>query len=94
MPKGKRWNITTSGDRSIKEIQKELKGEGFSVDQVHEEVGGHNRRPRDAVAKKLKGIKGVSDVSPEKRASTLGHRTRRSRGEPTDAPGCFLLLSV
>ena len=65
MPKGKRWNITTSGDRSIKEIQKELKGEGFSVDQVHEEVGVITGSATDAVAKKLKGIKGVADVSPE-----------------------------
>ena len=65
MAKSKRWNITTSGNRSLKDIQKEVKGEGFSVDQVHEEIGIITGSASDDVAKKLKSIKGVTDVSPE-----------------------------
>ena len=66
MAKGKRWNITTSGDRPLKDIKKDVKKAGFSVDQAHEEIGIITGAGSDAVAKKLKGIPGVTDVSPEK----------------------------
>jgi hypothetical protein len=65
MAKGKRWNITTSGDRSLKDVKKEVKEAGFTVDEVHEEIGIITGAASDAVAKKLKAIPGVSDVSPE-----------------------------
>jgi len=39
MSKSKRWNVTKSGDRSLSDVKKDLKEAGFSVDQVHEEIG-------------------------------------------------------
>lgn len=65
MAKGKRWNITTSGDRSLKDIRKDVKEAGFSVDEVYEEIGIITGAASEAVAKKLKAIPGISDVSPE-----------------------------
>ena len=65
MSKSKRWNITTSGNRSLRDIQKDAKEEGFSVDQVHEEIGIITGTASDAVAKKLRAIPGIADVSPE-----------------------------
>jgi hypothetical protein len=64
MAKSKRWNVTKLGDRSLSDIKKDLKKAGFSVDQVHEEIGVITGAASDAVAKKLRAIPGI-DVSPE-----------------------------
>lgn len=65
MSKGKRWNITTSGHRSLAEVRKDVKEAGFDVDQVHEEIGIITGAASEAVAKKLRAIPGIADVSPE-----------------------------
>ena len=40
MPKSsKGWIVTTSGERSVKDVAKDLKAKGFSVDQVLDEIG-------------------------------------------------------
>lgn len=65
MSKSKRWNITKSGDRSLSDVKKDLKKAGFSVDQVHEEIGVITGAASEDVAKKLRAIPGIADVSPE-----------------------------
>ena len=65
MAKGKTWIVTTSGERSAKEIAKDLKAKGFTVDQVMDEIGTITGAADDAVASKLRGVDGVTDVSPD-----------------------------
>ena len=65
MPKSKRWVVTTSGDRSLSKVEKDLAGTGFEVDQVLEEIGCITGTAGEDVAEKLREIPGVTDVSPE-----------------------------
>jgi hypothetical protein len=65
MPKNKTWIITTSGQRSTKDVAKDLKAKGFTVDQVLDEIGTIIGAGDDAVADKVRKIDGVSDVSPD-----------------------------
>jgi hypothetical protein len=60
-----RWIVTTSGDRPLHDIQKEMKQTGFAVDQVFDEIGCINGACDDDVAEKVRKIRGVADVSPE-----------------------------
>ena len=65
MPKSKSWIVTTSGERSAKDVAKDLKAKGFSVDQVLDEIGAITGAADDGVVEKVRAIKGVADVSPE-----------------------------
>jgi hypothetical protein len=65
MAKNKTWIITTSGERSTKDVAKDLKAKGFAVDQVLDEIGAITGEADDALVAKLRGIDGVSDVSPD-----------------------------
>jgi hypothetical protein len=65
MAKTKRWVITTSGDRSLNEVRKNVVDSGFKVDQVLSEIGLITGHAGDDVAKKVRNISGVADVSPE-----------------------------
>ena len=70
------WIITTSGDRPIAEVASEIGRRGFSVGQVLEEVGAITGSCSEDVAKQLRSIRGVADVSRD-HAIDLG---------PPDAP--------
>lgn len=65
MAKRNRWVVTTSGDRPLGEVQKDLKKSGFAVDQVLDEIGCITGTCGDDVAEKVRRIRGVTDVSPE-----------------------------
>jgi hypothetical protein len=65
MSKTKRWVVTTSGDRKIHDVSKDLTKTGFSVDSVLDEIGGIIGSASDEVAKRMRAIPGVADVSPE-----------------------------
>lgn len=65
MPQSKRWIVTTGGGRSTKEVAKDLKEKGFSVDQVLDEIGAITGAADESVVSKLRAIKGVTDVSPD-----------------------------
>ena len=65
MAKTKRWVITTSGDRSLNEVRKNVVDSGFKVDQVLNEIGLITGHAEDDVAKKVRNISVVADVSPE-----------------------------
>lgn len=65
MSSGKRWVVTMSSDRSLDDVKKNLSESGFAVDQVLDEIGCITGSGSDDVAKKLRGIPGVADVSAE-----------------------------
>jgi hypothetical protein len=69
--------VVTSGDRPVQEIAGELTGAGFVVDQVLEHIGQVTGRASAAVMRRVKGIRGVTDVSPEHPPFDIG---------PPDAP--------
>ena len=65
MTKAKKWIITTSGDRSIHEIAKDLAKAGLTGSQVLEEVGSITGSAGDKTVAKLRKVRGVVDVSPD-----------------------------
>jgi hypothetical protein len=71
MPEHKGWIVTTSSERSIREIASDLEEAGFSVGYVLEEVGTITGAAADDTITKLRSIPGVVDVSPD-RPITIG----------------------
>lgn len=65
MASGKRWIVTTSSSRSLGDVKKNLSEKGFVVDQVLDEIGCITGSASDDVARKLRSIPGVADVSAE-----------------------------
>jgi hypothetical protein len=61
----KKWIITTAGKDKLADIQKELKDQGFTVNEVMHEIGIISGTASDDVADKLRKINGVTDVSPD-----------------------------
>jgi hypothetical protein len=59
----KEWIVTTSGDRPLTEVAKELKENGFKVVDVLDEVGSITGTGGDDVAEKARAVEGVTDVS-------------------------------
>jgi len=57
--------VTVSGDRSIHEVTKDLEAAGLDVDQVLEAIGTVTGSADPEVSKKLRGIRGVTDVSKD-----------------------------
>ena len=72
MAKHKKWVITTSGDRSISDVEKDAKGKGFSVDNVFDAIGSITGSGDDDVAERLREIPGVADVSEEPPPISIG----------------------
>jgi hypothetical protein len=65
MAESKAWIVTTSPDRPIKEIARDLKEAGFKVGQVLEEIGSITGAAPEDAAKKARSIAGVVDVMPD-----------------------------
>lgn len=65
MSKSQRWIITTHEDRPISDIARDLKKNGFVIDQTLEEIGSITGSATKAVASTLGAINGVADVSPD-----------------------------
>jgi hypothetical protein len=65
MAKRKKWIVTTSGNRPISEIKKDLVEAGFTVDQVLDEIGAIIGFANNDAAERLRAIRGVADVSPD-----------------------------
>jgi hypothetical protein len=72
MSKTKKWVVTTSGNRSLGDIKKELTNTGFKVEEVLSEIGCITGAASDSVADKLRAIPGVADVSPEPPSIDIG----------------------
>jgi hypothetical protein len=65
MPENKKWVVTTSGDRPLKEVKNKLAEKGFAVDQVLDAIGCITGAATEDVAEKVRAVAGVADVSPE-----------------------------
>lgn len=65
MAKHKKWVITLSNQRPISDVSKDLTKVGLTVNQVLTEIGCVTGTASDNVAKKLRSVPGVADVSPE-----------------------------
>lgn len=60
-----RMVITLSGDRPIREVAADLRAAGLDVDHVLEAIGSVTGSSPSHNMKRLRGIRGVADVSPE-----------------------------
>ena len=65
MAGNKRWIVTTSSDRPMADISKDLTDAGFTVGTVLEAVGSIVGEAGEDALTKLRSIKGVVDVSPD-----------------------------
>ena len=65
MAKAKKWIITTSSDRSIHEIAKDLADAGLTGSQILDAVGCVTGSAGAKVVAKLRKVRGVVDVSPD-----------------------------
>ncbi len=73
MDERKKLVVTTSEDRSIKEVEKDLVKKGFVVAQVYESIGSIRGEIADGEKiDKLKEIPGVIDVSEEPPPVNIG----------------------
>jgi hypothetical protein len=60
-----KWIVTTSGDRPLQDVARQLSGAGFAIEQVLDEIGCITGFASADVAEQLRTIPGVGDVSPE-----------------------------
>jgi hypothetical protein len=65
MPKGTGWIVTTSGDRPMADIARDLKRAGLKINQVNDQIASISGTGSSGLKTKLKAIKGVADVSPD-----------------------------
>ena len=66
MAESKRWIVTTSADRPIGEIARDLKDAGFAVGRVLEAIGAITGAAAEETVARLRSIRGVVDVSPDR----------------------------
>ena len=65
MAEKKKLIVTTSGDRPLSAIKKDLTKKGFAVGRVLKETGVITGTATAAAVEKLRAIPGVDDVSPD-----------------------------
>jgi predicted CoA-binding protein len=68
MPQAKQnrsWIVTTSTDRPIQDIARDLTAAGFSVGAVNDEIQSITGEAGQDAAARLRSVKGVVDVSPD-----------------------------
>lgn len=66
MPKLALWIITISDDQSINDIATRLSAEGLTIREVLEEIGCITGSADDVTAERLKRVKGVVDIDPDR----------------------------
>lgn len=59
------WIVTTSDQRPISDIARDLTRAGFTTDQVLSDIGSITGSAAPGIAAKLRAIAGVIDVSPD-----------------------------
>jgi hypothetical protein len=59
------WVVTTSSDRPIGDVAKDLSAAGFKVDQKLDAIGVITGTSDQKAVEKARTIRGVTDVSPE-----------------------------
>ena len=65
MPDTKRWIVTTSEDRPLRDITSDLKKAGFLVQKVLDEIGSITGEADEGAVNQVRSISGVVDVSPD-----------------------------
>lgn len=61
----KNWIITTSEERPIKDVVKDLERAGFTTGTVNDEIQSVSGTADQDAADKLRRVAGVVDVSPD-----------------------------
>jgi hypothetical protein len=61
----KRWVVTTSGDRPLNDVARDIEAAGFVINEVLEAIGVITGSATECVAEAVRAIPGVADVSPE-----------------------------
>jgi len=61
------WIVTTSAERPIAEVAKELAKAGFAIERTLDQIGVITGKSDEQAAGKVRAIRGVADVSPETR---------------------------
>jgi hypothetical protein len=65
MAESRKWVVTTSPDRAFGEVARELESAGFAIEQELDAIGVVIGAGDDDLAERLRGVKGVTDVSPD-----------------------------
>jgi hypothetical protein len=60
-----KWVVTSSGERPLEELKDELLGLGFHIDHVMDQIGVIAGRGDEAVAGKIRRVRGVAEVAPD-----------------------------
>ena len=66
-----RFVVTTSGDRALEDIQKDLTDAGFNVEETLEHIGCIIGNADDEIVNQSLQIKGITDISPEETAYAI-----------------------
>jgi hypothetical protein len=66
MPDNKRWIVTVSPDEPLPTVRRDLEDAGFAVHDVMDAIGVITGATDDDGAKRLRSVKGVRDVAPER----------------------------
>ena len=65
MAGGRKWVVTTSGDRPFGDVKKALTDAGFAVEQALDQIGVITGTADEDVAERVRAVPGVADVSPD-----------------------------
>lgn len=65
MPQQKQWIVTTSAERPMRDVVKDLESAGFSVRQVFDEIQSVAGSAGEEAVSRLRQVQGVTDVSPD-----------------------------
>lgn len=65
MSENKKWIITTSGEKPLDEIKKNLTETGFEIEQSLDEIGCIIGTASDDTTESARGISGITDISPD-----------------------------
>jgi hypothetical protein len=61
----RKWVVTTSDDRPLADIAKDLTDAGFNVGQTLAEIGIITGSSDESVVGRARTVKGVTDIAPE-----------------------------
>lgn len=68
----KNWLITLSGDRSVNQVKKDISAAGFHIHQTLTDIGCITGSASEAVAKKVRQISGIADLSEDPGEFNIG----------------------
>jgi hypothetical protein len=63
------WIVTTSPDRPVADVAKDLSAAGFKVEQTLGEIGVITGSSDEEAVEKARKVRGVTDISPDAPAS-------------------------